>query len=167
MSAPQKYILKETAISSVINALFSVLFVFVVFGGQSSVSLQGASGLLFDSIPQGIAIGFMGAFFPSFLTRKRIATGALSLPTRASTSSFLPLMPVLRALLFAIAGALVSLAVFAVPTFVIGIATLTFLQVLLLKTLWGALLGAGVSYIALRAALHDYPGPKGPDVTTV
>ena len=101
------YIFRETLIGGGINAFFSLIFVFIVFAGQATISMAGSDGLLIDSLPQGLAIGLLGSFFPSFLTRKRLSTGALPACSHQSRSR-LPLQPFLRALLFAALGAAIG-----------------------------------------------------------
>ena len=101
------YIFRETLIGGVINAFFSLIFVFIVFAGQATISMAGSDGLLIDSLPQGLAIGLLGSFFPSFLTRKRLSTGALPACSHQSRSRQ-PLQPFLRALLFAALGAAIG-----------------------------------------------------------
>ncbi|GGF76361.1 hypothetical protein [Alteromonas lipolytica] len=150
------YIKRETCIGLVINALFSLLFVWLIFGGQADVSLTGEQGLIIDSIPQGLAIGLLGSFFPSMLTRKRLAAGAIHPPANVRTPSALPQLPFLRALIFALISALVSLGLFTLLSVVSGLAAISFIQALVIKVFWGALLGGAVSNIALRFALRDY-----------
>lgn len=60
------YIFRETLIGGVINAFFSLIFVFIVFAGQATISMAGSDGLLIDSLPQGLAIGLLGSFFHRF-----------------------------------------------------------------------------------------------------
>ena len=140
----------ETVVGAVINGLFSLFFVFLIFGGLDVVPMQGDSGLFIDSIPQGLAIGFMGAFFPSFLTRKRIRNG------ESGHTSWLPSHPVLRALVFAVFGAALSLSFFALLTFAVNIEALAFSTAAVVKTIWGICLGGLVAAITIRLALNDY-----------
>ena len=149
------YIFRETLIGGVINAFFSLIFVFIVFAGQATISMAGSDGLLIDSLPQGLAIGLLGSFFPSFLTRKRLSTGALPACSHQSRSR-LPLQPFLRALLFAVLGAALTVVLFY-SLFLVGKVThLSFLQAAFIKVIWGGLLGAAVAHTALRLALRDY-----------
>ncbi|MDG6098431.1 hypothetical protein EXU34_13345 [Alteromonas sp. ZYF713] len=154
-----KYKTIETIVGAVINGAFSLLFVFLIFGAMEQVSMQGESGLLLDSIPQGLAIGFMGAFFPSFLTRKRIRNGQLKLDTTPQGRSFLPVNPILRGVIFAVFGALLSISLFAILIFGGNITALSFMHVAILKTFWGVVLGAIVAAISIRLALRDYGQP--------
>ncbi len=85
----------ETSIGAIINGAFSLLFASLIFGSLQSVPMLGENGLFIDSTPQGLAVGFMCAFFPSFLTRKRINSGQIGpIPEERL---FLPKNAVLRA----------------------------------------------------------------------
>ncbi|MDG6099650.1 hypothetical protein EXU34_19505 [Alteromonas sp. ZYF713] len=149
------YIIRETLIGGVINAFFSLIFVFIVFAGQATIAMTGSDGLLIDSLPQGLAIGLLGSFFPSFLTRKRLSKGALPCGSQQSGSR-LPLHPFLRALLFAALGAALTVVLFY-SLFLVGQVThLSFLNAAFIKVIWGGLLGAAVANTALRLALRDY-----------
>lgn len=150
----RRYIVQETAISGVINGLFSLLFAWLVFGQATLNADTLATQLLLDAIPQGLAIGFMGAFFASFLTRKRLLANVIA--GCVGETSHLPRHPVLRALVFSVLGALSTVLFFVVWLFLIkGSLPSTFL-IIMTKVSWGALLGTLVAYSALRMALVDY-----------
>ncbi|WP_296049528.1 hypothetical protein [uncultured Alteromonas sp.] len=149
------YITRETLTGGTINALFSLLFVFIVFSGQSTVSMTGSAGLLVDSLPQGLAIGLLGSFFPSFLTRNRLRKGDIKTRLQPAPSP-LPQHPFLRALLFALLGASLTSLLFGLSYLVGGVAQLSFTLAAIIKVVWGGLLGAVVANIALRLALRDY-----------
>lgn len=154
-----KYKTTETVVGALINGAFSLLFVFLIFGGAEAVPMLGEGGLFIDSIPQGLAIGFMGAFFPSFLTRKRIRDGQLQVPGQHK-HSFLPVHPVARAVIFALLGALLTIGFFGLLTFGVNISSMAFSMAAVVKTLWGIFLGAIVAAITIRLALMDYGEPQ-------
>lgn len=149
-----RYIVQETVISSVINGLFSLLFAYLVFWHAELTTDNFAREILIDAIPQGIAIGFMGAFFASFLTRKRIASGAIS--SVNGQVSRLPAHPLFRALIFSLCGALISVGAFFIIITALGNTLLENSVIVLVKVIWGMVLGAASAYIALRFALVDY-----------
>ena len=72
------YILKETLISSIINALFSIAFFVAMFHNQPELTLGGTSGLTMDFLPQAFFVGLFAALPSSLLTVKRLRTGAVS-----------------------------------------------------------------------------------------
>jgi hypothetical protein len=130
-----KYVLVESSISAVINAILSIGFAFAVFHGRAIVMAAGPGGLVRDAIPQTLAVAFMGSLVPLLLTRKRFTKGALP---------FLTAILIALALLLGGAGlqALVLPQVFAKG--------LDFRQLLLFKTCYGAVLGAFATALALR-----------------
>lgn len=154
-SSTAAYITRETLIGGTINALFSLLFVFIVFAGQPTVAMTGSSGLLIDSLPQGLAIGLLGSFFPSFLTRNRLRKGDIKTRTQQPRSP-LPQQPFLRALLFALLGAALTALLFGLFYLVGEVEQLSFIVAAIVKVVWGGLLGAVVANTALRLALRDY-----------
>ena len=72
------YILKETLISSIINALFSIAFFVAMFHNKTELILGGTSGLTMDFLPQAFFVGLFAALPSSLLTLKRLRTGAVS-----------------------------------------------------------------------------------------
>lgn len=72
------YMLKETLISSIINALFSIAFFTALFHNESQLILGGMSGLTMDFLPQTFFVGLFAALPSSLLTLKRLKMGALS-----------------------------------------------------------------------------------------
>lgn len=148
------YTVKESIIGSAISAVVSALFVVIVFGQLEDVPTYGQSGLLIDALPQGLAVGFIVAFYTSFLTRVRLNKGQIS--GKNGTKSQLPLQPALRAMVIALYSAGAAIVFFAALLISMAIETMGFSQVLILKVTWGALLGAIVSYVSVRKALIDY-----------
>jgi hypothetical protein len=72
------YIHKETLISSIINALFSIAFFSALFHNEPELILGGKSGLTMDFLPQTFFVGLFAALPSSLLTLKRLKMGALS-----------------------------------------------------------------------------------------
>lgn len=148
------YTVKESLIGSAICAVMSLLFVFLVFGQLDDIPTYGKAGLLIDALPQGLTIGFIAAFYTSYITRLRLNNGQIH--GKVGRKSKLPLQPTLRALFLALYSTAASIVFFAVLFISMAIETMSFSQVLILKTSWGALLGAIVSYVAVHKALIDY-----------
>lgn len=71
------YTLKETLISSLINALFSIAFFIGMFHNEPQLILGGASRLTMDFLPQAFFVGLFAALPSSLLTLKRLKTGAI------------------------------------------------------------------------------------------
>jgi hypothetical protein len=151
--ALRAYVVKETAISIVINALLSALFVGLMFGGRSQVPHWGAGNLAFDFVPQTFMISLMSVLVPSAIARKRRRAGAVM--GCAPVLAFLPRNLPLRALLAALAG----LALFAsIGTLLLGALApdpLPISVVWPMKILYGALVAAIVTPLALCVALGE------------
>lgn len=72
------YIVKETLIGSIINALFSITFFVAMFRGQMTLTLGGFSALTMDFLPQAFFVGLFAVLPSSLLTRKRLRAGTIS-----------------------------------------------------------------------------------------
>jgi hypothetical protein len=133
------------------------VFVFVVFGGRTQISLWGASGLAMDFVPQTLAIAVISTTVATLLTRRRVRSGAIA-PLQALSIRF-PQQVAVRAILFALC---------ALPIFG-GVGTLlcamwwrpefSFATLLTIKIIYGAILAGCVALLALRAALGDSQPP--------
>ncbi len=149
--AQQKHLLRETAVSVVINAFLSAFFVWLIFGGRAQVPLWGSSGLARDFIPQTFVIALMATLVPSAITRKRLRNGQLG-PGRTRATK-LPRNLFVRALLFAIAVTAAAVPAVVAILGVGAIKSLPFASVLILKVGYGALLALIVTSLALRIEL--------------
>lgn len=72
------YTIKETLISSIINALFSVAFFTAMFHNEPELILGGVTGLTMDFLPQTFFVGLFAALPSSLLTLKRLKTGSIT-----------------------------------------------------------------------------------------
>lgn len=145
--AQRRYIRVETVIAAVINAVLSLIFVWLVFGGRLRVPAFGTDGLVLDAVPQTLMVTLMSALVPGLLTRKRLRAGTVegaAPPTVAAV--------VLRAVGVAAlaAGVLTGLHYLLLAR---GPSDYGFGTVLIAKMLYGALLGAIVSRRIVRAML--------------
>ncbi|MGE0114456.1 MAG: hypothetical protein AB7T07_06195 [Steroidobacteraceae bacterium] len=97
----KNYIKRETIIGIFANLLMVTAITFVVFGDLKLIGPWGSKGFVADFGIQTFAIGLIASFFPSIITRKRLAAGSL---TYANTVWFrLPQNLLLRCLLIACA----------------------------------------------------------------
>jgi hypothetical protein len=78
-------ILRETAISVVINAVLSLAFFLVVFGMKEPVTL---GALAPDFLPQSFMVVLMGALVPSMLLRRSIGGPAGPIIRRSLALAF-------------------------------------------------------------------------------
>ena len=148
------YVVKETAISVVINVLFSAGFMFLAFGRARFISLWGVHGLAVDFIPQTFMIIAMSILVPSLLARSRIQSGRISGALRKSAHPLLRTLG-LRTLLMAvgltivIGGAAVLLLSFIWP------GPSVFWTVFPYKLAYGAIVAAIATPLGLKLALSE------------
>lgn len=133
---------REAAISFFINALLSLAFFAGTFGLSSQLLVWGTpDNLALDFIPQSTAVALMSALVPSLLARRHLPA--------------LPLRPIfLHAALLAADGALLgALLAFAIQT--IALPSVAASAALIMKLVYGGVLGSIVTTIALRLLLRS------------
>lgn len=149
MDAAQ-YVRRETVTSVIVSSVLTVLPFFVVFGSIDPVPTWGAGGWVFDFVPQGFMIALMSTLVPGLLVRQRIRAGAMAtLPGETR----LPRNLLARALVLAVAAAVLGTALAGAIAFAAQQASLPFVVALPLKVAYGAALAAVITPLALRAAL--------------
>jgi hypothetical protein len=125
-------IVRETALSVLINTVLSVLFFLLVFGPSAPVE-PAAFGR--DFLPQSFMIALMGSLVPTLILGRR--TGAAVRPI------------ILRALAFAVGGTFVGGgAFFAISVGFSG--SLGPMAGLIIKAIYGGVLAAIVTPLALK-----------------
>lgn len=129
-------VVRETIVSIVINAVISAGFFFAVFGLGAPIALADFGR---DFLPQAFMISLMGSLVPGLLMRRH--SGAPAGPI------------VRRALLLAVAGlVLAGGAAFAVCAALGG--AIAAVPALAVKVVYGMVLAAVVTPVAVRAALR-------------
>ena len=133
----RKHVLQSTAI----NAALSIAFFLAVFGVPGrALAWAAPDRLALDFLPQAGMIGLMSALVPSLIVRRELGAVHACRSTR-------------RIVAAAGGWALVALLVGAGAAglaHVYGVPTIGGWQALLMKTLFGAALGAGVTSRAIR-----------------
>jgi hypothetical protein len=145
--APSSYLARETLVSAAINAVISVGFFLLVFGGVDPVPVWGMGNYAFDFVPQSFAIGLMAKLVPGLLCRKAIAQGRIEgvAETPAAPDSI-----VARAVLNAILAVVVGAGLCALVLWATGIEAISYTAALILKVLYGAVLGSLITHFALH-----------------
>jgi hypothetical protein len=141
------YIFKETLISSIINALFSIAFFTAMFHSEPELILSGTSGLTMDFLPQTFFVGLFAALPSSLLTLKRIKAGTLAPVSRKR-------LPLPKSLLVRIVFlALGSLILFGGGAVIIlslsGPVELSFAFALVIKAAYGILITIIITPLAV------------------
>ncbi|HEX8415447.1 MAG TPA: hypothetical protein VF637_16435 [Sphingomicrobium sp.] len=145
---------QETILAGVINMVLSILFFLLIFGWAPATSRS----LAMDFLPQTFGITMLGGIVPGFLTLGRIKRGIVvplrTPPTRAGL--------VARITLVAVSAVVVigGLAGLAMATF--APASIAPLPAVVLKAVYGAILGIVVTPPILRMALGMpvWPGQR-------
>ncbi len=144
-----RYILTETAISVAINVLLSEAFAWLIFHAVNPVP---APAILRDAIPQTVMVAFMGSLVPGLITRARLRTGQIP---RFPSAIFFIRNPFFRALTLALVAVLVGVpsCAFLIPS--LWPQGLIFSSLLWMKGMYGALVAALITPVAVSSALSE------------
>ena len=156
----RKYIARETAISTVINVLLSLVFAAAVARGRTTIPLWGAQGIAVDFIPQTFMMMFAMTLVVTILARKRLRTAQIApRPTKGgSLSARLPQNAVVRALVVGLVLASVMCPLCAGVLHILGIDGLSAGSFIAMKALYGAVVTLAVAPAIVSAALVLPPG---------
>lgn len=133
--------------SALINAGLSLAFFLAVFGASGAPLMWAAPDQLArDFLPQCGMIGFMSALVPAFIARREFAAANAAAPRPAGKIIGLALILALFALAI---GGVAALLALALPQHAIAAWT-----ALALKMLLGAVLGAAITFLALRPMIQ-------------
>lgn len=152
-AAHRKYLIVETAVSVVINAVISALFVVLSFGGRSEVELWGSDGLAPDMLVQTFAVALFSVLVPTALTRRRLRSGKISGADGRSAS--LPRNLFVRALLIAAAATVVLAGITIALLAAAWTGPMAYGDLFLFKVVYGGLVALLVTPVAVAAALRD------------
>jgi len=147
------YMRRETLIAALINAGFSALAVFLVFGRRDPIEFWGAQGLALDFVPQTFIITLMTVTVATLLTRRRVRQGVI--PALPRLQIRFPSNVLLRAMLL---GAVATVLLGGAATILLAAfrpSAFEFADVLVLKIAYGIIVAAVTAIPALRAALGD------------
>jgi hypothetical protein len=149
--AQRRYVRTEMIVAAIINAILSIVFMLIMFGGQQTVAVSGRGGLVVDAVPQTLMIALMSTLVPTILTRRRIAMARIA-PLLGSPRW--PRNVLMRSGLVASGTAAIAWILHAIVMPPIG-PIWPFLPALVFKVVYGAILGATISRYAVTAALKD------------
>jgi hypothetical protein len=149
----KKYIIRETVLNSIVNGIFSVFFVWLIFSGHEVIELWGESGLATDFVPQTFLVSVMSMLVLGGVTRKRVLRGSI-LPLE-NYKSRLSGNILVRSLFVA---TVVTVVAAPVAIFLLAIAwndSIDLVNIYFIKGFYGFFIAMAVSPIALRTALSD------------
>lgn len=137
------YIARETIVSAAINGVIGALFFLAVFGTAGRVTVGHWGGYAFDLLPQSAAVALMACFVPGVIARRAQLAGRFG--GNPVTVRWLLQAALVSVLCGLTLGAAVSLAWLAS-----SVATLDWQPALAIKIIYGAALGAWVTWRVLR-----------------
>jgi hypothetical protein len=127
---------RETGISMVINAVLSIVFFWLVFGFANAVTYRELGP---DFLPQAFMVALMGSLVPGLLVARRSGAAKTAVAQRAFLLAG-------TALVLSGGGAFLICRMF-------GAASISPARAVVIKALFGALLAAAVTPVAVRRAL--------------
>jgi hypothetical protein len=148
-----KYLVVETFMSGLCNAILNFAAALAIFHGHSMTSATGPGSLLMDSIGETFFVASLSVLVPSLIARHRRRGGTLPVaddrPQRAAGNLYV--RAIVAGLIFTCVcvpcGWLLLPLIF--PNGV------SFGNVLLFKTLYGVVLGSIATWLALRKVLNE------------
>ncbi len=153
------FLLKETIICIFINTILSFIITFFMFRSQDAIMLWGKGGLFFDLIPTIFLITFCMTMAITPVTRSRILKGkAPAAPWHRSEHTLLRFLPggfVIRAVVIGIFALLMLLPVSMGLLASLKEFPISFKEMLVFKTCYGALIGLLFTPIIIIGAMAD------------
>jgi hypothetical protein len=148
-----KYLAVETVGSAVVNGILNFAAAFALFHGRGWVPVAGSVGLLRDLIGETFLVTGLSVLVSWLIARRRRRAGTLPVST-----DWQP-VPRRNLYLWSLIAGLVFTAV-CMPCNVLLLpwmfpSGVSFHNVLAFKTLYGAVLGALATFLAVRRALHE------------
>lgn len=152
MTATQRILATEAAISVVPNALVSALFVWLLFRGQNAIPLWGMQGVAFDLVPTTFMLTLMTTIALTLIVRARRRKGLAAAepgPLR------LPHNVVLRGIVLAL---LLCLMFVPISILLLNLAwdgDWSYDRMMVFKIIYGIAVGLVATPLVVLAALRD------------
>ena len=153
------FLMKETIIAIIINTSISFVVTFLMFRSQNAIMFWGKGGLFFDLIPTIFFMTFCMTAAMTPITRGRILKGtAPAVPWHRSEHTILRFLPgtfIVRALVIGIVALLILLPVSTGLLTYLKEFPVSFKEMLVFKTYYGALIGLFFTPIIILGAMAD------------
>lgn len=150
MGRSTPYIARETIVSAVINGVIGALFFLAVFGTAGRVAVGHSGGYAFDFLPQSAAVALMACFVPGVIARRAQLAGRLG-------GNPVTVRWLLQAALVAVVSGITLGAAVTLAWLASDVATLDWPIALAIKIIYGAALGAWVTWRVLRRMVGGAP----------
>lgn len=152
-----RYLTVESTGSGVVNGILNCAAAWLLFRGRGQIPISGPVGLLRDLIGETFLVAALSYMAASLISRHRRRAGTLPKTStmHSRTPSNVYLWSILAGIVFTCV--LVPLNALLLPKLFPGGASLA--DVVLFKTLFGAVLGALVTWMAIFRALNEVHSP--------
>ena len=150
---PGQYLAIETALSGLVNGLLNFAAAYAIFHAHNRIPATGSGSLLHDSIGETFIVTTLSVLIPSLIARSRRRAGTLPVPGNrpAGRESNLYVRAIITGVIFT--AVLVPCNWWLLPRiFPNGV---SFANVLLFKTLYGAVVGSLATFLAVRKILTE------------
>lgn len=144
------YLRGEVIAAIAVNSVLSLVFFLLTFGLQAAIPMWGRGNYLFDFAPQSFAVALMSVLVPGALTARRLAAGKFE-PLRGKQP--IPRSLILRALLVAVVATGFGVALAWIVIALSGAQQIGWTAALIIKIIYGGILGGIVARITLPAAM--------------
>lgn len=146
------YIVRETIVSATINGVIGALFFFIIFGTVDHIAV-GEWHYAVDFLWQSAAVALMACLVPGLIARRAQLTGRLGV----RNGSPVTIKWLLRAAFVSVLSALTLGAAIAFLWLASDVATLHWRHALCIRIIYGAALGAWVTWRVLRRMVGSAP----------
>lgn len=153
MGRSTPYIARETIVSATINGAIGALFFLAVFGTAGRVAVGHWGRYAFDFLPQSAAVALMACLVPGLIARRAQLAGRLGI----QGSTPVAVRWLLRAAFVSMLSALTLGTAVACLWLASDVATLDWRPALAIKIIYGAALGAWVTWRVLRRMVGGAP----------
>ncbi len=152
-----RYLAVESTGSGVVNGILNCAAAWLLFHGRGQVPISGPVGLLRDSVGETFLVAALSYMAAALISRHRRRAGTL--PETNTMHSRTPANLYLWSLIVGVffTCVLVPLNALLLPRLFPGGVSLA--DVVLFKTLFGAILGALVTWLAISRALNEVHSP--------
>lgn len=154
MMSPRRYILTEAASSAVINTLFGIVAMLVVFGLHPAAPFWGSHGVGINMIPAVFMMTLMDVVVPTLLTRRRIRLGHF-VPPSAPMHHWMVRNLLLRGILFAFVVTLCLIPCAFLLLYYLGPIRWTLWSLLMSQAVLGVIVAAIVIPVAMDTAFNE------------
>ncbi len=164
----RQFLLKETIISTFVGGLINLVITFFIFRSQEAIMLWGKGGVFFDLIPTifFMTSGMVLGMTPSY--RGRIMKGkAPAAPWPRKKHALLRLLPGpfgVRALVLGVVALILLLPVSTVLLMSLKDFPISFNEMLVFKTFYGAMIGLVFTPVIALCAMADKGGTAAQQV---